>query len=367
MKLVASLLALFLFAATAGAGQLADVFLKSGLRLRGEVTETKAEVTIRNAAGSISVPRDQIERIVPVAERPESQPTAPPPVPATAPAAPASRPTTAATSEDPSANVEPAPAEQDSNGGLAAPPLVTPHDIIRLKLAELRLDDPAEELRAKFLRKPGEADLIKQVHETLSKRTDYDPEWGKILNHGQPYEKLRLIVRTTGLEHADRIEVPGDPAVFGTFRRRVLPLLTKGCARSGCHGGDGAALFRLPAAGGQSEAAVYTSFVILDQLETGRGPVLDRMDPEGAPLTRYLLSIEDDPAGHPAVNGKRILPTLRTTRDPQYAALIAWINSLRTPRPDYGLRYQNPFKDGSPELKPQSQPGPGNAEQQDRD
>lgn len=244
-----------------------------------------------------------------------------------------------------------APARAEEGGGpkprraytAVEPPLpLSPRDILKLKLSEIELDGPAERLTVRFQKLRGEPDVEDLVREEMVNAFDYDPEWQRILERAQPYEKLPVVLKATGLKYANRIEVRGDPQRFSTYRRRVLPLLIRGCARSGCHGGQTAYVFRFPAGLQSSEGFVYTSFVMLDQMNTVVGPMLDRALPEESALLRYLLPAEEGQEVHPPVERGRVAPVLRGTQDPRYQTLIDWISSLRSPHPDYQLRYRFP-------------------------
>jgi len=188
-----------------------------------------------------------------------------------------------------------------------------------------------------------------------------------VLARGKLEEKLQLIVRETGTEHADRIEIVTDPEVLTAFQRRVLPLVNKSCARSGCHGGRTARLFRFPISAATGDAHLYASFVLLDQMQARHGPLIDRTNPEESALLSYLLPQENNEHAHPPVkHGAPFKSGLRSKTDPQYEAIVDWINALRYPHPDYGLEYQNPYRQPAP---PTSKPaeeaaaeGPGLAD-----
>jgi hypothetical protein len=304
---------------------IADVYLKSGVRLRGDVTTTAEAVIVRNAAGELRLPWADVARLVPV-ELPVSQPA----VPATRPAVRTETPGTEAKA--------PARAELPP-----APPL-SDEDIQRLKMEELPLDGPAETVRVRFVRKGRQPDLATEVLEELQQRAEYRPEWEEVLARGQAYEKLQLIVRTTGTEHADRIVIEGDPRVFATFRRRILPLVDKSCARAGCHAGRAARVFRFPAGSLSSDTYAYTTFVLLDQMEAQYGPLLDRNYPEESVLLNYLLPQRATEKGHPPVGrGPAFQAVIRDLDDPLYMTVLSWISALRLPHPNYGLSYRNPY------------------------
>lgn len=357
--------------ASRAAADLADVYLKNGLMLRGDVTVTDTEVILRNAAGQTRLPRAEVDRIVPV-PTPASQPVATPttgPVP-TAATPPVSQPATAAGGLG---------AEAGGSGPGAAelppPPPVSDADIQRLRLAELRLDGPAEVVRVRFLRKARQRDLPLEVLDTLRRRSDFRPAWEDVLTRGLPHEKLQLIVRLTGTEHAERIAVDSDPAVFDAFRRRVLPLVNRGCARSGCHGGKGAREFRFPVGSSSSDTYAYTAFVLLDQRQTVHGPLVNRANPEESVLLTYMLPPEATDRGHPPVGrGPAFKPVVRSRDDRLYAAVLEWIDQLAVPRPEYGLAYENPYAgrrsraatapadvESSPATRPATAPAPSPA------
>jgi len=313
-----------LWAVRSASAELADVFLKNGLKLRGEVTTVDDMVIVKNAAGEVRVPRAEVERIVPV-EAPASRPATVPARAATAPAIPESA-------------TQPAAAE------LPPAQLLSNEDIQRLKMAELRLDGPPENVRVRFVRKGKQRDLGEEVLDELPEARREDPKWRETLLRGQPAEKLRLIVRETGTTHADRIVIENDPELFAEYRRRVLPLVERSCARSGCHGGRSARVFRLPAGSPSRETYVYTTFVLLDQMETADCPLLNRDNPEASQLLKYMLPQRADVEGHPAVShGPPFQAVIRDRDDRLYTTVLNWINALRMPHPEYGLVYKNPY------------------------
>src|SRR5262249_13058938 len=160
-------------------------------------------------------------------------------------------------------------------------------DILRLKLYEYPLDGEPQKVGVEFPRKRGEAnveDLVaKDIHAGVEPE---DPKWEQKLSKGRPPEKLQLILKTTALKYADRIDIRGDPECFSAFRRKVLPLVTQGCIKSGCHGGNATHVWRLPAGLQSGDEYAYTSFYILDQIQTPIGPMIDRTVPERSALLK---------------------------------------------------------------------------------
>lgn len=321
----------------------ADVTLKDGTKLRGlVVSESAEEVVIRNDAGEFRLRRASIDRIERIGAKP----------PASGPAdkpgrvgKPDSRPTTQPDGE--------AGDEADGEAGFPAPPLLTPRDILRIKLHELRVDGEPEPLRVRFLARGTQKDLPAEVLDELRRRKDYDPEWEETLLHGEPAAKLQLIVSATGARHVERIELAGDPEVLSTFRRRILPMVVAGCARSGCHRGEDSAVFRFPRGGQTTEAWAYTAFALLDGMPTSQGPLINRESPTESALLKYLLGEirpgADAPGeggpriGHPAPpRGRKLHPQIRSETDPKFEIVLRWLTTLRSPHPPYGLDYKMP-------------------------
>ncbi len=314
------------------AAELADVYLKNGLRLRGDVTRSGDEVIVRNAAGETRLPADAIEAIVPVAAAPPPA-TAPTGPPATAPGAEPAEPEEAAIRPEPG-HVELPPA-----------PPISARDINRLRLGELTRIGPPETVKVRFLRKAGQKDVVAEVLDELRARDDWNAAWELILTRGRPEERVQFIVRETGLKYAERIAVESDPEAFALFRRRPLQIVHAGCARAGCHGGRAARVFRFPLGGVESEKYAYTTFVLLDEMQTKRGPLINRANPEQSVLLSYLLPQENNPRAHPPVGrGPTFRPMFRDTEDPAYRSMLEWLDFLLDPRPDYGLAYENPYR-----------------------
>jgi hypothetical protein len=327
---------LLLSVAVRSAADLADVYLKNGIVLRGDVTTTDDEVIVKNAAGEMRLPRSEVDRIEPA--RSATQPVA------TQPAGPPKQRTEKPTRPGP----ETLPAREDGERtDLPAAPLLSAADIQKLRLHELKLDIEDEQVRVRFKKRPRQRDLAQEVLEDLKNRPEFDQrarEWEQVLMQGTPQEKLQLIIRQTGMKYADRIEIETDPQVFDAFRRRIVPIITKSCGRSGCHAGAAAQAFRFPLSTASNEEYAYTVFALLDQMQTPQGPLIDRDDPEGSVLLHYLLPPDQTRKPHPQLRrGQTYNAALRNREDRQYAQVLSWINDLAVPRPKYGLQYENPY------------------------
>lgn len=392
-------LAIWILAVPA-AGDRAVVHLKDGRRLRGDVSETEGEVVIRNAAGEMRFERARVERIEWLDEADTAdgeylrrfRELAPDDVKGhfglarwlreqgrfdlvkqqceyvlqrDAQHANAKLLLKIAEEElgKPDDEAQGAPPAQRAGGPPVTPP-ISKRDILRLKLLEYPIDGDisAERSRVRFKRQPRESDLGERVLNELRRSTDFEPEWERTLRRGTPHQKVQLILRETGMKHADRIEIRGDTEMFALYRRRVASLLQKGCVRSGCHGARGAAhVFRFPGGSPKSETFVYTSFLLLDRLETRHGPLINRGLPADSPLLDLMLPArEGNRRPHPPITGRgRLTPPLRSEDDPNLQVVIDWINMLRVPHPEYALDYK--FAPPGPVRKegaggPQTQP-----------
>ena len=370
-----SIPALMLLCTIPVGAELAKVFLKNGMVLRGDVRLTRTEAQISNSAGTLRYQRKNVERI----EWLEDPATVDadymrrfwqlPPDDVTKhfdlaawlhqrrffePARrqceyvlelnPKHEAATALLSKirQQTNSPETQPATQPARSLLSTPALLDPLDITKIKLSEIELDEQPERLNVRYLRKRGERDLLDLVKEEMRQAYDYDPEWDEVLAAGKLHDKLPIVVKATGLKYASRIDLRGHPEVFVTYRRRVLPMIIKGCGRVGCHGGDTAHVFRFPAGSQTSDEFVYTSFALLDRIRTEAGPLLDRELPEESLLIKYMLPAFEEATGHPPVPEGRRKPVLRDTTEPRYQLVVDWITSLRYPHPDYRLDYEFP-------------------------
>lgn len=227
---------------------------------------------------------------------------------------------------------------------LPPPPRISKLDMLRLKLHELPTSEPAEEVRVRFKRKRIGASILTRFAKEMRNREGYTRDWERRFRRAEPHEQLRQIVAAVGVQYADEIEVARDTEVFRGFRRNVLPLLVRSCAKTGCHGGSTARVFRFPSTARLGDEYVYGSFLILDTIETRYGPLIDRELPETSVLLGFMMSPAASSTPHPQLKqrGRKVNPVLRGEADRNYARVLAWIASLRTPRPRYELDYKMP-------------------------
>ncbi len=339
LNLATAVLVLGLALAVPAGAELADVYLKNGLALRGEVQLTETEVVLRNVLGEVRIPRAAVARVVAVGAAPLPVPLQPADVPATE-TLPAPEDKDAEAHEGAEAEVE---ADADAPATELPLPLLSALDIQRVRMSELRLDGPAENVRVDFGSAAAHDRLVGEVLERLRQDPDLDALWRTKLLEGTPAEQLQVIAALTGTEYCGRVQIGSDPEVVATFRQRIWPLVLQSCGRLGCHSGPKAHVFRLPTSAQRGDSHMYTAFVILNTLETVHGPLINRDDPEGSLLVSYMLPSDATTRPHGPVPGKRrVTAVLPNRRVPGYDALVEWIDSLRTPYRGYGLDYRVP-------------------------
>ena len=120
-------------------------------------------------------------------------------------------------------------------------------------------------------------------------------------------------------------------------------MIVRSCARSGCHGAAGRG-FAFPKGSKQSEPFAYTSFFLLDSMNTEHGRMINRNDPHSSALLGFMLPQAESEQPHPEVKrgGPRFAPVFRRRSERNFTAVLDWISSLALPRPEYGLKYKLP-------------------------
>lgn len=237
-------------------------------------------------------------------------------------------------------------ATDDEEDELPTPPRMGERDINRLKLYEL--GDPGAGRRAVRLRAANLSEqdaLMQRIAASLhASDAEEGPRRARAFIAADDGAKLRIMVDHLGMKFADAIVVDGEPAALWQFRREVLPLVRRGCASTGCHAARGPAeRFRLPGGSLSSTSTAYATFLLLDQLETADGPLINRSAPAQSVLLDYLLPSEYSARPHPPVDGPRELtPVLRNRDDSKYRDVVSWIATLAVPHPEYDLEYVLP-------------------------
>jgi hypothetical protein len=154
--------------------------------------------------------------------------------------------------------------------------------------------------------------------------------------------QARAILEKGTADEKKDIRIASDPAVFTEFKRSIQPMILSSCAAAGCHGGaSGGKLFLYGVP--ENEAATYTNFYLLTQgnaeVNGAKRMMLDRSYPEASLLAEFGLPPEVSKVKHPDVKGVTWKPPFRSTDDPQYKALVKWMNKLVTPEPTYGFKF----------------------------
>lgn len=252
--------------------------------------------------------------------------------------------------------------EPVSEGDGTAGRRLTKEEVNRLRFMELRLprsrDDEPEMLRVTI---PG--DVAEEFLRGVLGRSGYEGREGRErFMKLAPHEKLARIVVDSGRDDFEkfigRIEIRSDPEVFATFKTRVMPRVIQGCASARCHGGAGAdatglRLFDDPL---RSAETTYANFLVLNEY-TIKPPggreyrMIDRARPDDSLLLAWLTRPDATNVPVPHPGDSKLKPLFRTREHPAYVAIREWIDSLREPQPDYGVRIR-PAPTSQPAAKP---------------
>jgi hypothetical protein len=141
----------------------------------------------------------------------------------------------------------------------------------------------------------------------------------------------------------DGIRLLADPPALLKYRQVVQHQVVAGCAASNCHGGDSAGSFKLFP--GDSDAAVYTDFLILNKygltVDGKAYPMINRDQPQESLLLSEMLTPELATVPHPKTDGYRGM--CRTRTDPKFTAVFTWIrDDLNPVRPTYDIDLTKP-------------------------
>ncbi len=152
-------------------------------------------------------------------------------------------------------------------------------------------------------------------------------------------EIMDIMFRVGARDLYGEVQVIGQPESMTTFRDQISARwLTNRCATTRCHGGSEAGRLKLLNRAPNSEATVYTNFLILDRFDTRQPvPMIDYTNPSDSLLLQMALPREDVLYPHPDVKGWR--PVFLSERSQQYRAAMAWMRMMYQPRPDYPIEY----------------------------
>lgn len=169
--------------------------------------------------------------------------------------------------------------------------------------------------------------------------------------------------RVRARELYSKVRVIEDPASMKIFRESVQGAwLHNNCATSKCHGGEEAGRLWLATKQPNSDATVYTNFLILNSFKLADGtPLLDVTKPEASPLMQLGLLRKISKFPHPLVaRGTSKVdawrPVFRETGERRYQEAMQWISALYRPRPEYPVKYAAPVPSGAKPLDPKHSP-----------
>lgn len=167
---------------------------------------------------------------------------------------------------------------------------------------------------------------------------------------------LDLMFRLQARELYGEVRVLDQPRSMRLFREGVhRTWLINSCSTTACHGGAEAGRLMLHNRRVNSDATVYTNFLILERFRMADGtPLIDYDKPEHSPLLQMGLPRGDSLYPHPeaprGITGRDAWrPIFRSTDDRRFRRTVEWINSLYRPRPDYPIEYEPPRPSESPE------------------
>lgn len=228
-------------------------------------------------------------------------------------------------------------------------PVLTPEEINLIRVYEVNLADPP---RLHISRKTVEEFLDLYGKNELMPQT---PEGRKALLRRDPRTVLDLMFRVQARPLYGEVKVLEDPASMSAFRTQVhrtwLVGANSSCASSSCHGGQEAGRLYLNNHRPNTDATVYTNFLILERFRLRDGtPLIDYDEPAKSPLLQMALPRDRSLHPHPDVGrgpGRRgWRPFFRDENDLRFRRAVEWIKSMYKPRPNYPIDYKPPVPRG---------------------
>jgi hypothetical protein len=230
------------------------------------------------------------------------------------------------------AATEPAATQPTGGGAAAVAPVEPQYEHRLLTMAEVNIirqkefatDD--DKLRVKF-----ENGLVKQY----LAGGDHDAKAFNAMTQAQQADE---ILRNGDPKTFKDVHILTDPAVLLEYKQKIQPIVAQGCGSTACHGGTKAGNFMLYS--GDSPMVVYTNFFILQTyaktVDGVKHLAMDREVPEQSLVLQFGLPPAVGKPPHPKVAGMR--SRFKTSDDPSYQLISAWLGKLRLPVPDYGIK-----------------------------
>ncbi len=229
-------------------------------------------------------------------------------------------------------------------------PVLTPEEINLIRVYEVNFADPP---RLVITRKTIEEFIDLYGRNELMPQT---PEGRRALLRRDPLTVLDLMFRVQARPLYGEVRVLEDPASMAAFRTQVhrtwLVGANSSCASSSCHGGQEAGRLYLNNHRPNTDATVYTNFLILERFRLRDGtPLIDYEEPARSPLLQMALPRDRALFPHPNVSrgaGRRgWRPFFRDENDLRFRRAVEWIKSMYRPRPDYPIDYKPPVPRGA--------------------
>jgi len=230
-------------------------------------------------------------------------------------------------------------------------PLLTPEQIRLIKVYETKFE---EHPRIRI-----ERDTIKRMldayqgHPLVPSTLDAR----EAILRQSPADVLDLMFKLQARDFYPLVDILDQPKSFGVFRDRVVRTwLVNSCSTTACHGGTEAGRFVLATHWPNSDATVYTDFLILTRFHMSDGEGLIDWDrPERSTLLQLGLPRDKSTRPHPeaargALGRDAWKPAFHGTDDPQFKEAVEWIKMLFRPRPEYPIPY-TPLKPFDPPPK----------------
>lgn len=233
--------------------------------------------------------------------------------------------------------------DADDTDRMTLKPL-TPEQISRIRYMELRgmrtSSREPDRVTVKISKDVIDEFLLSmEGHEDFRNRRA-KPEFLKMT----PPQKLHVITRYRGAEYADKVRIQSDPEIFVEFRKNVLPVVLRSCATSGCHTTTnrdvkGFAFINDPK---RTDQAVYSNFVIMNDIQVRKRRLIDRSQPDNSLLLTFMLPKNEVRPEFRHPGDVEFQPAFRSRKHPRYLRLLNWIESLKHPAEDYGVRLLPP-------------------------
>lgn len=235
--------------------------------------------------------------------------------------------------------------------------LLTPQEINLIRLYEINLDGERPQVSI-----PREViqELFKQFRDDPVMKPYLGTQGQRRFYSLQGYQQLGIIFDAKARDLYPKILVRTEPAVIRRFRTLInTNYLVRYCGQ--CHSEGKAKGFYILTQRPNTDATVYTNYLILARSHNNNLPFLFRDEPQRSPLVQMGLPRKDATTPHPDVRGWKPFFT-QGTRDPRYTEMLDWIKSIYTAGDEYPIDFKVPGDSGTSSLLPGGvAPTPGTA------